>query len=207
MAVARRYPGEPTFHVAPTAPRNVGGATALAGISGYRAANPTHWFLVTYGLSELFAKESLHPEISGWGLELTWRLGGPGGERPDWALNVLARIANEISTSGDPKQPGDRIDTGAPLMPGSDLSALAFVTDPQLGVITTPHGRVRFLQVVGLTADELALARRWRTEGVLAAPAERNPLLMTDLRRSSLLADLAIRGQLEAEAAAEESGG
>jgi hypothetical protein len=59
---------------------------------------------------------------------------------------------------------------------------------------------VQFLQAVGLTADELELARRWRTSGVVAALAERDPLLLTVLDRPSVLEDPDVRARLEEQA-------
>jgi hypothetical protein len=66
---------------------------------------------------------------------------------------------------------------------------------------------VQFLQVVGLTADELALARRWHTDGVFEQLALRDPLLITDLGRPSILADTPTKERLEAPADAEATSG
>jgi hypothetical protein len=53
-----------------------GGPDPLDGISAYRVDGPPpHWHFVSYGLSELYRKESEDPEVSGWGIELTFRLG------------------------------------------------------------------------------------------------------------------------------------
>jgi suppressor of fused-like protein len=114
-------------------------------------------------------------------------------------------MANQVDARRDPFRPGDRIDTGAPLSPdvATRLTAIAVVPDPQLGEIATVNGRVRFLQAVGLTADELELARRWRTSGVVAALAKRDPLLLTALDRPSLLEEPDVRARLEAQARSE----
>lgn len=205
-ALWQLYEAEPVFHVAPTVYRDLGGPIAMYGLSGYRAENPPHLHLVTYGLSELYEKESETPDVSGWGIELTFRVAGDWtGERPDWAINILARMANQVDETRVPFRPGYRIDAGGPLGPGArtTVTALAVTADPQLGEIETVHGRVQFLQVVGLTSDELALARRWRTSGILEALAERDPLLITDPNRSSILDDPATRERLEERARAE----
>jgi hypothetical protein len=55
--------------------------------------------------------------------------------------------------------------------------------------IQTPNGRVQFLQVVGITLDELTASSLWKPRALLDILARSNPLLITDLNRPSLLAD------------------
>lgn len=57
----------------PTGP--LGTKEGIWGVSAYRL--PSHWFVVTYGLSELYTKVSDDPSTSGWGEELTMRVGPP----------------------------------------------------------------------------------------------------------------------------------
>jgi hypothetical protein len=201
-ALGRIYAREPLFHLAvPIRVRKRwGGPRVLEGTSGYRVADPPHLHLVTYGLSELHQKVGADPRRSGWGIELTIRVAGEWkDERPLWAASILDRMANQVDERRDPFQPGDRIDVGGPLQAGSRsaITALALAVDPQLGAIETPHGGVQFLQAVGITADELALGRRWNMLRVLETLAEGNPLLITDLERPSILEDPIIRGRLE----------
>jgi len=47
------------------------------------------------------------------------------------------------------------------------LTAVAFTLDPQLGSIDTPHGRVDFLLVVGITTDELDRMKATTTAAIL----------------------------------------
>jgi hypothetical protein len=85
----------------------------------------------------------------------------------------------------------------------TDIRAALFTQDPQLGTIDTPHGRVVFVQVVGITLDELNATEEWSTNGFLEVLAGRDPLLITDLARTSLLNDpglaQVIRERTEAE--------
>ncbi len=64
---------------------------------------------------------------------------------------------------------------------------MAFVPDPKLGSLNTPHGEVQFLQLVGLTQAELDwLWQEPKTERVAALIDKMragNPLLITDLNR------------------------
>ena len=66
----------------------------LWGISAYALVD--HWFLVTYGLSELFTKVSDDPAVSGWGEEFTMRLHRTGDDVPTWAVRLLARLGELV---------------------------------------------------------------------------------------------------------------
>ncbi len=137
----------------------------LQGLSAYRG--PSWWHLVTYGLTELFAKESEDAEWSGWGYELTMRT--PLSEAaPDWALGVLASLAKLTRADDLVFGAGHRLQTGHPLagLP-TRLTAVAFTLDPQLGAITTLHGKVEFLLVVGITTEELERMKATSTANVL----------------------------------------
>ena len=77
-------------------------------------------------------------------------------------------------------RPGHTLDAGASIMgeATSDLTGLAFALDPQLGSITTPNGSLDFVQVVGITGEELASIKTDRS--VLASMRADDPLLITD---------------------------
>ena len=69
------------------------------------------------------------------------------------------------------------------MAPGLLSPRVAFTLDPELQTIDTPHGSVAFLQLVGVTSDELAEMRVTTTEPVLSRLAGPNPLLITDEAR------------------------
>jgi hypothetical protein len=139
--------------------------SALQGISAYRG--PSWWHFVTYGLTELFTKESEDSEWSGWGYELTMRT-PLSDEPPNWGFGVLASIADLTQSDHMVFGPGHRLQTGLPLGDlATQLTAVAFTLDPQLGAITTPHGKVEFLLVVGITTEELERMKASRTAIVL----------------------------------------
>ena len=69
-----------------------------------------------------------------------------------------------------------------------NIVGVAFVSDPELGKVQTPHGEVSFLQMVGLTANEmnritLASSAYDEVKKVLDEIKTTNPLMITDLLR------------------------
>jgi hypothetical protein len=156
--------------------------SALQGVSAYRG--PSWWYLVTYGLTELFAKESDDSERSGWGYELTMRT-PLTDEAPAWAFGVLVALAGLTRQKQIAFGVGHRLQTGHPLagLP-TRLTAVAFTLDPELGAIATPHGKVEFLLVVGITTEELERMKATSTAAVLA---ELDPAmhLVTDPSRAT----------------------
>jgi hypothetical protein len=173
----------------------------IYGISGYKAAHPNHWHFVTYGFSELYEKESDDPAVSGWGFELTFRLARDDKEElpPNWAFNVLMNLGSYVRRSGNPFGNNHVLDLNGPICLGSDtaIRAIAFVTDPQMGSITTPNGSVEFLQIVGLTTDEHTACSDWSTAPVLELLRETSPLLVTDLSRRSMLESPAMAARVQ----------
>ena len=150
---------------------------ALEGISAYRA--DWGWHFVTYGLTELFGKESDDTEVSGWGYELTMLTAG-GDEPPEWAWRLLHALAAAAVRDGRRHDAGDRIDLGEPLDGGtSALTALAIRDDPLAEPQPSPFGRYRLLQLVGVTAEQLEEIRAGSTEAVLARLTAGDGLLRT----------------------------
>lgn len=191
------------LHWALDLPAALGGRDPLDGISAYRVHGPPrHWHLVTYGFSELFAKETDDPATSGFGFELTVRLPRGARERrpPVWVLSFLQNLGRYVFRTGNGFAPGHHMNLNGPIVLGSDtaIRAAAFVEDPRLGSIDTPNGRLRFLQVVGLTLDELQAGQAWDTAKLLEVLAGRDPLLVTDVGRASLLDDARLRRRVEA---------
>jgi hypothetical protein len=179
-AVARVVPAQRPLHWGTNA---LPGQDGIYGLSAYRVGD--HWLLVTFGLTELFGKNSTDPEVSGWGHELTMRVPATEEQPPTWALRLLQQLGRYVFSSGRPFDHGHRMDPGGPITGtrGTRLTAVAFATDPELGTISTPHGTVQFLTVVGITADELARMKATSTAHVLADLTATSPLLITDTSR------------------------
>ncbi|MCO5166222.1 MAG: suppressor of fused domain protein [Planctomycetes bacterium] len=187
----------------------MGGPDPVDGISVYAVDAPRpHWHYVTYGFSELYEKETDDPATSGYGFELTFRLARTTDEPPRWPLGLLQNLARYVFQSGNVFGAGHHMDLNGPIAmedEGTLVRAIAFATDPALPARDTPHGRVEFLQVVGLTLDELAAAQAWNTERFLELLSRAQPLLVTDLSRASALDDPALRADVEARTEAEGS--
>jgi suppressor of fused len=194
MALRPLYGDQKPVHWAPTTPRVLGGKDPLDGVSAYPRDSPVpHWHFVTYGFSELYAKEEKDPEVSGFGFELTFRLRREPEEAqpPAWPYNFLQNLARYVFSSGNGFEPGHKMDIHGPIRADAEteIHALVFALDPELPPVATPHGSLQFLQVTGITLDELEAARAWDADRFLAVLEERLPLRVTDLARRSILAD------------------
>lgn len=176
-------------------PWQLGGPDPLDGISAYARAEPVpHWHYISFGMSELGARETGDPAESGWGFEFTFRLARRPDEHeaPIWPAGFLQNLARYVHESGNRFAAGDHLGGIGPLVAeraDSAIRAAAVVTDPELGALETSNGRVEFLQIVGLTDGEYGAARRWRTLELLRVLRPRLPLWVTDPDRGCLLED------------------
>ncbi|MGE7020967.1 suppressor of fused domain protein [Solibacillus cecembensis] len=180
----------------------LGGQDPLDGLSAYKAETPSpHWHIVTFGFSELYEKEMKDPEYSGYGFELSFRVSRSQDEEepPAWALNLLQNMGRYVFGSNNIFASGDYLDANGPICLGADtqLTALAFIPDPELDTLHTPNGRVEFLQMVGITEDELEAMKIWNTRGLLEAGKAEVPGYITDLSRNCMLQVPAIQESVQ----------
>lgn len=183
------------FHPRPS--KAFAGAGPVEAVGLHRAPGGGHWHLVTYGLSELHAKESDDRHLSGWGFELTFRVASE--DPPLWAVDFLASMAAYVWSSRHPFAAGHLVDLRGPVKMDSDspITAAVIVEDPALGRLDGPFGAVHFLQIVGLHADELELCRAWSAEGVVELLGRSDPMLVTDLYRPPVTDDPERREEIE----------
>jgi suppressor of fused-like protein len=171
----------------------LGGKDPLTGLSAYQDVQDEKvWHFVTYGFSELYEKEWKDPEVSGFGFEMTFRLVTDDVEKDaTWVFNFLQNLARYVFETGRVFGEGHTMSLNGPIQVESDtkIDAITFILDPQLGRIHTPNGSVEFLQIFGLTEDELQAVQYWNSRSFVGLISERNPMLVTDLRRNSLLDD------------------
>jgi hypothetical protein len=182
----------------------------IHGISAYPRTEPVaHWHFVTYGFTDLFAKETDDPEESGFGFELTFRLVRDVADEqpPTWALNFLQNLGRYVFGTGNRFAAGHKMGLNGPIAldHATKITAICFADDPELGDISSEHGSARFVQVVGITDDEYRLIQEWSTTGLVEILQQRVPYLVTDLARDSVLADPATAAEVEQRVAQEGS--
>lgn len=158
----RIYPGQTKpKHYAAIIKWIMGGKDPLDGISVYDGGD--FWHFVSYGLTELYGKESADKEISGYGYELTLKLKKAWYEDEEAELRnicgILQMIARLTFTKGEIFLPGEFIYTGQKegidVRQKSKLTGFITAADPSLHAVDTPNGRVEFLELIGMTDAEL----------------------------------------------------
>lgn len=161
-AFAAVYPGQTDpKHYAVTIPWSLGGNDPLDGISIYDGGD--NWHFVTFGLSELYEKETDDPEYSGYGMEFTLRLAKSCCEDTEKELRsvcgTLQTIARLTFKSGELFLPYEYIytgqKTGLDYRQLSQLTGFITVPDTKAAGINTPNGRVDFVEFVGASNAEL----------------------------------------------------
>ena len=151
-------------------------------------AGPGYWHLVTCGLTELFKKFSNIPDQSGWGVELTMKVPrGEGDEGPpEYAVELLRFLVKYVYSSRKRFSRGHYIQL-SPFEEDSTLVGATFVLDTRLTeAVKGPFGDFYFLQVVGVTWDELDALARVDDDRVTKALARRSPHLLTEPSRPSV---------------------
>lgn len=202
--VSDLYPGVEPFHYGTIIKWSVGGPDPLDGVSIFRNPGPPeHWHYVSYGLTELYSKESENEEFSGYGFEFTFRLAARSGEDtpPTWPIGLMQNLARYVFQTGNVFDYGHRIPLNSPICKGDDtlLCGAMFALDPQLGVCQSDNGQFSFLQIIGTTGDELDAAEAWNTKKFIDILAQDNQLMVTELGRKSILDNSAISSLVRSE--------
>lgn len=182
-------------HYAPPLNYVLGGRDPLDGVNIFDSHEQQfHRHFIGYGMSELYYNEDMASnEFSKWGFEFTFRLKpfDEDEQDPVWVIEVMNNLARYVYESGKVFEEYQFIPANGPIRTQTksnvDIVGVAFVLDPELGTIKTPHGKVSFLQMVGLTSSEVdRLKENPTTSNVKALLDELrkdNPLLITDLTR------------------------
>ena len=173
---------------------SLGGDQYLDGFSIYESSDFLHF--VSFGMSALYAnEESFGGEWSGFGYEMTFKIKSKELDECKWVFDVFANLAysTNVAESGylEPFQfiMGD----GNPLDRSNDsrITALIVVNDTQIEGVDSIHGRLDFLQLVGITQSELIYITQNQDEGEIKERIKNliemmradNPLLITDMKR------------------------
>lgn len=172
----------------------VGGTDPIDGASIYdNTTQQLHRHIVSYGMSGLYYEPELaNAEYSKWGFEFTMRL-APYKEdtnNPTWVISLMNNLARYVWKNNRWFEPNQYISLNGPIRLNTEtkIVGLAFTLDTQLGSINTPHGKVDFIQMVGLTQPEIDKLNNIGTmdavNSLLKDLKKDNPLLITDLERA-----------------------
>lgn len=155
------YPGQnDPRHYGVLIPWSLGGKDPLDGISIYDGGD--YWHFVSFGLSELYEKESENLEYSGFGIELTLKLKkGSYDEASELAsiCGIFQQIARIIFNNGEMFYPYEYLYTGQTQgidsQGKSNITGFITVPEPKKELINTPNGKVELLEFIGVTDTEL----------------------------------------------------
>ncbi len=139
----------------------LGGKDPLDGISIYDGGE--YWHFVTFGLTELYEKESDEKEISGYGMEFTFKLKKDAYADEEAEIQCICGILQQIAritfTSGELFQAYEYIYTGQKqgidVQMQSNITGFITIPDKELRTIETPNGTVSFVALIGVTDSEL----------------------------------------------------
>lgn len=157
----RKYKGQNPQHFGTLIKWNFGGNDPLDGISVYDGGDYFHF--VTYGLSELYEKESDNKDISGYGMEFTFKLKKDNYENEESELkcicNILQSIARLTFTKREIFKPYEFLYTGQTqgidAKMKSNITGFITIPDTDFNPIDTPNGKLIFVEFIGVTNDEL----------------------------------------------------
>lgn len=140
---------------------NFGGNDPLEGISIYDGGD--YWHFVTYGLSELYDKETDNKDISGYGMEFTFKLKKDNYEDEEAEIKgicgILQAIARITFTRGELFRSYEYLYTGQTqgidTKMKSNITGFITIPDKELESIITPNGKVDFVEFIGVANNEL----------------------------------------------------
>ena len=156
------YPGQDNpKHYGTLIPYMLGGNDPLQGISAYEDNDYYHF--ITYGLSELYEKESSNKDISGYGMEFTFKLKKDNYENTENEIKcvcgILQSIARITFKNGELFKPFEYVYTGQiegiDYNQKSNITGFITVPDDKFHEIDTPNGKVIFVEFIGCTDNEL----------------------------------------------------
>lgn len=167
-----------------------GGNDPLDGISIYDGGD--YWHFVSFGLTELYDKESEDMEFSGYGFELTLKLKKYDFEDLEGELKNICGIFQSIArmtfNKGEIFYPYEYIYTGQKdgmdAYRKSNITGFITMADTSVNTISTPNGEVHFLELIGMTDAEL---RTLSTGDTVKAIYDRLGSDLTDYHRESVI--------------------
>ena len=161
-AFEKVYPNqENPKHYAALIKWRLGGNDPLDGISIYDGGD--YWHFVTYGLSELYEKESDNKEISGYGMEFTFKLKKDNSENEELEIKcvcgILQSLARITFTQGEIFKSFEYVYTGQTAgidaKQKSNITRFITILDSSVDSIETKKGKVDFVEFIGVTNEEI----------------------------------------------------
>lgn len=156
------YPGQNNpKHYGTAISWEFGGNDPLDGISIYDGGD--YWHFVTYGLSELYEKESDTKDVSGYGMEFTFKLKKDNYENEENEIKCICGILQSAAritfTSGEVFNAYEYLYTGQKegidCNRKSNITGFITVPDDEFHEIDTPNGKLNFVEFIGATDNEL----------------------------------------------------
>ena len=143
----------------------LGGPDPLDRVTIYDGGD--YYKYVTYGLTELYDKESKDQTKSGFGMEFTFKLKKDTFKDEEGELKnvvgVLQTLAKGTIVDGEIFKPYEYIYTSQTEVMDTEQKSniVGFITVPDMEFqsLVTPYGRVDFLALIGITAEELQAIR------------------------------------------------
>ena len=139
----------------------LGGNDPLKGISIYDGGD--YWHFITYGLSELYEKKSDVKDVSGYGMEFTFKLKKDNYENEENEIKCICGILQSIARITFTK--GEKFNSYEYLYTGqtegidynrkSNITGFITVPDDKFHEINTQNGKVNFVEFIGVTDNEL----------------------------------------------------
>jgi len=185
------YADQQQTHWATILPYELGGPDPLWAIECFRSAKQKkHLHYISLGFTNLWYDEQFaEDETNGFGFELTFRCipTSDDAEVPVWPANFLQNIAKYVFKSQKGFNDFHYMSANGPIRSGTntEITAFTFCTDAEMGEIDTPHGKVKFLQLFGITSNEYndLKEKKYTARELVAKHKINNPLLITDLKR------------------------
>jgi len=181
---------EPT-HIATVVPYELGGPDPLWAVEYFISEKQQkHFHHISLGFTNLFYDEGFsEDEVNGFGFELTFRH-LPIKSDPEqliWPADLIQNIAKYVFETKNIFNDYHYMSCNGPIHLGTEtqITAIVFITDPEMKVIKTPHGSVQFLQIFGITSQEYLdlKEKKYSSKELLEKHIQANPLLITDLTR------------------------
>lgn len=168
-ALNKIYPNqEPIHHYGTLIKWRLGGNDPLDGISVYDGGD--YWHFITFGLSELYEKQNFNifasaednKLISGYGMEFTFKLKKDNYENEEeikCICGILQSIARITFTKGEIFNSFEYLYTGQTqgIDTKMESNITSFITVPEKDIksISTPNGKVNFVEFIGVTDSEI----------------------------------------------------